>query len=84
MTMGSELPADWYEDHDGQSRVLNADRVATELLRMWLERKAVLAKLSELESRPSGGGDEADGVMLVVEGVRSVLGANEQNTEPTK
>lgn len=45
-----ELPDDWYEDHDGQSRVLNAGKVGAEIERLRAELDRVRKHCEEFHS----------------------------------
>lgn len=53
--MAHDLPQDWYEEHDGQNLVLNADKVKAEIERLRSERdkaRSALKEYIEIASRP--------------------------------
>lgn len=42
------IPDDWFEDHDGQSRVLNVDKVDAEVARLRAENSIMRASLDSI------------------------------------
>lgn len=58
--MTIDLPKDWYADHDGQSLVLDPNKVAAEIERLTAENERLRAALGEIANYGGAKNDDAE------------------------